>query len=379
MTMLLLAGIALTLLALPVPPAHAAETVVMVPFQNLSGAGRAPEAVSAALARRMESRGYRVIRGEAVGDFLAAEKIRYLDSLSAASREKLLRRFDASAAVLGTIFDFAESSNPVVALSARLVAADGKVAWSAVAGLCADDTRKVFGLGRLSSLDALAPKAVEVLSRDLPDPGSASRLASARSRPLDLSSPRTFRSAALEGGGNLVCLLPLENRSSARVAPRVVGELLAQRLAASKGLRVVEAADFRDAMLTTGVYGVRTGDPEELKKLGARVGTTLFLKGTIYAYKDVLPGSGAQTPEMELQLALVDVASGKVLWTSSLARKGTDYSGLLQLGAISNAVTLSDQVVAEMIRAGEAARPLRGPGGSSASAPPPARTPGRPS
>ncbi len=301
--MSLVTPIALVLFALSAPaPARAAETVVMVPFQNLSGAGGAPAAVSAELARQMESRGYRVVRGEAVDEFLAAEKIRYLDSLPASIREKLLQRFEASAVVLGTIFDFAESDNPVVAVSARLVGADGKVAWSAVAGLSADDTKKVFGFGRLASLDALAARTVSILTRDLPKPGSASKLESARSKPLDLSSPRTFRSAALAGGGNLVCVLPLENRSAARVAPRVVGELLAQRLAASEGFRVVEAAEFRNAMVAAGVYGIRTGDPEELKKLGAKVGTNLFVKGTIYAYKDVLPGSGVTTPEIELQL-----------------------------------------------------------------------------
>jgi hypothetical protein len=378
--MLLVTPIAMVLFALSAPaPARTAETVVMVPFQNLSGAGHAPEAVSAELARRMESRGYRVVRGEAVDEFLAAEKIRYLDSLQASSREKLLQRFEASAAVLGTIFDFAESYNPVVAVSARMVSADGKVAWSAVAGLSADDTKKVFGFGRLGSLDTLAAKTVAILTRDLPKPGSASKLESARSKPLDLSSPRTFRSAALAGGGNLVCILPLENRSAARVAPRVLGELLAQRLAASEGFRVVEASEFRNAMAATGVYGIRTGDPEELKKLGTKVGTNLFLKGTIFAYKDVLPGSGVTTPEIDLQLTLVDVAAGKVLWTSSLARKGIDYSGLLQLGAISNAVTLADQVVAEMIRAGENARPVGSPGAARAAAPSPAPTRGRPS
>jgi len=356
-------------------PARAAETVVLVPFENLSGAGRAPDAVSTELSRRMESRGYRVVRGQAVDDFLAAEKVRYLDSLPSSTREKLLKRFDARAAVLGTIFDFAESGNPVVAVSARMVGADGKALWSAVAGLSADDTKKVFGLGRVSSLDALAAKAVSILARDLPAPGDATTLAGARSRPLDLSGPRTFRSAALTGGGNLVCVLPLENRSPARVAPRVVGELLTQRLAASEGFRVVEAAEFRDAMVATGVYGMRTGDPEELRKLGAKLGTNLFLKGTIYAYKDILPGSGVQTPEIELQLTLVDVSTGRVLWTSSLARVGTDYSGLLQLGAISNAVTLADQVVAEMIRAGENARPVGQPNRARAAAPAP--TPGR--
>ena len=376
----ILAAVALSVMAMTAsPPTRAARNVVMLPFQNISGTDGAPEIVAAELTRRLEATGYHVVRGEPVDEFLAAEKIRYLDSLPSSGREKLLQHFEATAVVLGDVFDFAGKPSPVVALSARMIGADGRALWSAVAGLSAGDTKKVFGLGTLTSVESLAAKTVDDLTRDLPEPGAMSPLEGARPKPIDLGSPRTYRSAALAGGENLVCILPLENMSRVRVAPRVVGELLAQRLAASPVFRAVEAADFREAMWSAGVYGIRTGDPQELAKLGAKLGTTLFLKGTILRYADVLPGSSAQTPELELQLQLVDVAGGRVLWTSHLARKGTDYSGLLQLGAISNAVSLADQVVAEMIRAGEKARPLSGPPGARAAAPPPARTPGRPS
>jgi hypothetical protein len=360
------------------PVALAAETVVLLPFQNLSGAPEAPSAVGTALVRKIEKEGYQVVRGEAVEEFLAAERVRYLDSLAGPVREKLLTHFSARAVVLGTIFSFAESENPVVAVAARMVEVDAKVVWSAVAGLSADDTTKVFGFGRAVSLPALADKTVSILARDFPAPGKAEMLASARSKPIDLSSPRTYRSAALGKVPVLVCLLPLVNESRDRLAGPIVGELLAQRLGASKEFRVVEASDFRTAMVATGVYGLRTGDPDELKKLGAKLGTNLFLKGTIYKYRDVLPGSGVRSPELEMQLSLVDVAAGKVLWTSSVARKGSDYSGLFELGAISNAVTLADQVVAEMIRAGENASPV-GHGDRSGSASRPSPTPGRPS
>ena len=346
----ILATVALSVLAMTAaPPARSAQTVVMLPFQNISGTEGAPEAVSAELTRCLAAKGYRVVRGEPVDEFLAAEKIRYLDSLPSSRREKLLQHFEAGAVVLGDVFEFAGPPSPVVGLSARMIGADGHALWSAVAARSAEDTKKVFGVGKLMSLEALASKTVDVLTRDLPEPGAGSPLEGARAKPVDLPSPRTYRSAALTGSDNLVCVLPLENLSKSRVAPRVVGELLAQRLAASKVFRAVEPADFREAMWSTGVYGIRTGDPQELTKLGAKLGTTLFLKGTILRYQDVLPGSSAQTPELELQLQLVDVAAGKVLWTSSLARQGTDYSGLLQLGAISNAAVLSDQVVAEII------------------------------
>ena len=273
-----------------------AETIVLLPFQNLSGAPEAPAAVTTALVQKIEKEGYQVVRGEALEEFLAAERVRYLDSLAGPVREKLLAHFSAKAVVLGTIFSFAESENPVVAVAARMVEADARVVWSAVAGLSADDTTKVFGFGRAPSLPALAEKTVSILARDFPAPGKAETLASARSKPIDLSSPRTYRSAALGKAPVLICLLPLVNESRDRLAGPIVGALLAQRLGASKEFRVIEASDFRTAMVATGVYGMRTGDPDELKKLGAKVGTNLFLKGTIYKYRDVLPGSGVHSP-----------------------------------------------------------------------------------
>jgi hypothetical protein len=49
------------------------------------------------------------------------------------------------------------------------------------------------------------------------------------------------------------------------------------------------------------------------------------------------------------------------VWTSYAQRQGTDYRGLLQLGAITNIAGLVDQVSYEMVHAAEKARPTRDP------------------
>src|SRR6266545_2817258 len=333
------------------------ETVVVLPFTNLSGVERAPSEIAASFCRRIARKGYSTAPADEVEAFLAAERVRYLDSLSGRVREKLLSKFGASAVIFGTVYSFAEGENAIVGLSARMLRTDGGVAWAGVAALSGEETEGLLGLGRVSSTAAIAEKAVERLLRNFPAPGKSAKLVSARARPLARAGPVTYRASTLESGRvHTICLLPLENRSSARFAPRAVGELLSQRLGASKTFRVVEPGNFREAMAASGVRGVKTGDPAELAKLSKALGTSLFLRGTIYVFKDGSPRNAAISPELDLDLALVDAAAGRIVWTSRLSRSGRDYEGLLELGAISNIVTLADQVAAEMVRAADNAK-----------------------
>ena len=352
------APLLLALLPGPLPAADPA-TVLLLPFANSAGGIQAPEIVEAALVARLEAKGYRVVRGEDVRNFLASERLRYIDSFSAAEREKLLRRFDAGFILLGTIHSFLEGPNPVVGVSARMLDPAGKVLWSAASGLTGADTEGALALHRIDAAEPLARIVVSRLTADLPSPGKSAGT-SGRAHRLGLKNPRTFRSAGLPGGTrHRVCLLPLRNISSDRAASRLVGELLSRRLNESPLFEVVEPADFRAAMVKAKLAGLKSGDPAELKKLGAALGTTLFLTGTINRYRDVSANTSLP-PEIELDLTLTDVAGGQILWTSSCSRKGTNYASLFSLGEITNMVALADQAAAEMIHAVETARP-KGP------------------
>lgn len=350
----ILGTLAAAVLALTAPGPGASSTVVVLPFENLSGVPAAREEVTAEVLRKIELAGYAVVTGAPLDEFLTAERLRYLDSLPAPERKKLLEHFQADAVVLGTIYSFLDGSNSIVAVAARMQRSDGSVTWCDVAGLSTQDTEGAFGFGRVPSVKALAGKAVERLLRRFPKPGESGSTTAARAKPIDMPGPRTYRSAALpKDKPVLVCILPLANRSPARVAPRVVGELLQQRLGASKEFRAVEAADFRRALVAQGIRVIRLGDPVDLRNLSKELGTKYFLQGTIFAYQDGSPLNASIPPVFELQLQLVDAATARVVWTGSLARKGTDYQKVLEIDAISNVVTLADQVVAEMISAVE--------------------------
>ena len=91
-------------------------------------------------------------------------------------------------------------------------------------------------------------------------------------------------------------------------------------------------------------------------RLGKRLGTTLYLAGTIYEFREAVQAA-SDTPHLEMEVRLTDAATGEILWTSYASRLGTQYRGLLQLGEIHGIVRLADQSVSEMIHAAEKARP----------------------
>jgi hypothetical protein len=338
---------------------EAATTVAMLPLENLSGIDGAREELAAPLAAALEAKGYAVVRGDAVEEILEAERIRHLDSLTPAARQMLCRRLGAQGLVLGSVDVFLEGAVPVVALQARLVGEDGGITWADAAGRTGDDTEGLFELGRLTGLPALAADVVRNLVRDLPAAGANAPAARLPGAPRG-RSPATFRDGALRAGGRYrICPLPLENRTDARPSARVVAPLLARRLRQSGLFDVVEPADLRAAMVAESVQSLRDAEPAALQKLGARIGTSLFLRGTIYSYREASPHGADVPPAFALELSLVDVASARILWTSESARQGRDYEGLLGRGAITNVVALADRTVAEMVHALLEARPGR--------------------
>ena len=340
---------------LATPPA---EAVALLPLENVSGDERAGADVGAVLARALTARGYAVLRGQALETALEAGRVRYLDSLPDTMRTTLAGDLGARLLLTGAVYTYAEGPSAMLAFSARMVAPDGALHWASVFGFTARDTEGILGTGRAATLDALLREAAAAVARDLPPPGEPAA-ARPRGKPIHLGGPRASGAAALADlETRRVAVLPPEGFTPEARAGAIVSHLLAVRLREA-GLEAVEAADVRAAMRAEGVRTFRTMDAGQLRKVGERVGATLFLNGSVYAWRDSSPQGGG-SPEVSLELSLVDVVRERVLWTAQHARTGRDYAFLLQRGEVTSAVGLADRVVREMLdglRAG--ARPAR--------------------
>jgi TolB-like protein len=326
--------------------------VVVLPFDNFSGATAVPRDLAALFAKAVARRGWRVISSDDVEPLLENDRVRYLDSLDDKSRGDIVAATGASAIVSGTLYTYAEGRNPIVALSARMVRADGTFAWGDVAGLSADDTEAVLGFGRSDKVAAVAERAVDTLMRRFPSASDESGLVRGPRKPLFRNGPISFRAADLDPSmPHRVCVLPFDDANFSD-SVRLVADVLSLRLAAANGYEVIEPAVLRAAALKANIGSFRWITSDDLAKLAPIVGTPLFLRGTIYEFDDPAAARSATTPQLQLEMTLVDVQSRRVLWSAQHARKGTDYVGFLMLGAVSNVLTLTDRVVSEMVATG---------------------------
>lgn len=330
--------------------------VVVLPFDNFSSSNDAPRAMAALFAKAAEKRGWRVIPSDDVEPLLEKDRVRYLDSLDDQARADIVAATGATAIVSGTLYTYTEGRNPIVAMTARMVRADGTFAWGDVSGLSADDTEKALGFGRSDKAAAVAEKAMDALTKHFPSPGDESSFVRGRRKPLLRTGPISFRAAELDPSTpHRVCILPFEAETTSD-SVRAVADVLTLRLAAASGFEVVEPAKLREAALKANIASFRWIDSDVLARLAPLVGTPLFLRGTIYQFDDPSDPRFARTPQLQIEMTLVDVQNRRVLWSAEHTRKGTDYTGLFMLGAVSNSLTLTDRVVSEMIATGT--RPL---------------------
>jgi len=309
----------------------AGTTVVLMPLDNVSGEQAVPVQLQPLIVKAVEAKGWRVTAGEEIETLLEQRRVRYLDSLEKNVRDSILEKSGASAILMVTVYKYAQSRNSTVALSAHLIDGDGTIVWANIAGVASSDTERALGFGKKESVSDVAGDAVDELFRTLPSGGQRPRL----------SRGKVDRRGRLSSTGSIpvhspIAILPFENDTRVSDAPRVLADSFALRLAAA-GFQVVDPAVLRAAALQAGVSF------QDLPALAKIIGTPLFLRGTIYSFVE-----SGNTPSIDIEATLVDAEAGKVLWAAQNNRKGTDYIGFLMLGAVSNGISLTDRVAAEM-------------------------------
>jgi TolB-like protein len=343
--LLLILGFVIAEAALAAP-----ARVAILPLSSTLGTAASERPFEAELERVLVRRGWTVVESAAIEAVLEQQRVRYLDSLSAASLSAIHEATGAEAVLVGSVVMWREGSNPLVAVNARLLDLDGNTIWANFVSTSGADSAGPLGAGRRSTVQEVAREVISTLASAIPAPGRAVRPSLNAGR--FAFGPATFRSGAHPHGQvKRVCILPF--LSPVAGAARIVGEILAARLEATGEFDVVEPAEFRAAMKTSGFRSVSTMTSTELAILGRHLGTTLFLRGNVHVWRDA-PGGRA---EVQIDMTLADVASGGILWAVTHQRRGGDYSGLFQRGVIQNVVTLADRVVSEAISQQHRARP----------------------
>ncbi len=324
--------------------------IALLPFENLSGIRVAPGETIPIIEKALTTRGYKILQREPLEKFLKEDRIRFLDSIPTSVTQKLSEHFGLAAILNGTILSYVSGENPQVGLSARLLSKDGALSWGNTIGLTGENEMGILGLGKVQKIQDLIPIAINRLFKtlhpqggiDLPGWGGAKRFL--------LSRPRAYRSSLLDSiGVHRIGVLPLENQSTNREAGRILLNLLILRLANKNRFEITETADVREGMIAEGIRSFAEMDLTQIRILGKKLDTKLFIGGTIYKYSEGLGAGGLTSPEVNLYLSMLDAETGKILWTAHHSRKGEDYLTVLQFGLIRSPISLADQVLEEMV------------------------------
>lgn len=343
-------AVALLLSAAPAA-AQPKRRVVVIPFENVSRDVAARDVVMVAVETALAKKGYEVVTGAPVEDFLKSRRIRYLDSLAARDARDLVSEQRADAVVLGTILKYSGREwDAEVALSVKAISPDATVLWSEVTGVVAAKSEGAFGIGKLTRIQDVARRAATEAIASMPHGRELGRVRVWRATDADVL-PRVFRSAEVVGRDVKICVLPLQNLTPERAAPRVVEGVLQHRLSQLYGVTVVQPADMRQAFRTHGLRAPSQMSIEAMRTLARGVGTPLLLQGSILSYGTSAASRSGNTPEVELYLTLIDVERGRVVWSGLHKRRGHDYEKALQMGAVPDHASLVSRTVAELIAA----------------------------
>lgn len=167
------------------PVSHALlKRIALFPFTNYTQDRNAGNLITAAVKKEMLEKGYFVVDGDEVEDFLAKRRIRYTNTVARLTAREAGSALSADAVMVGSVDIFEEKDEPVIGITARLVSSkDGSIIWAKHVSSSSHDHEGLLGLGVVKSAD----KLISMVTRDLVGSLSNVRIVETELRPFEFS------------------------------------------------------------------------------------------------------------------------------------------------------------------------------------------------
>ena len=155
-------------------------------------------------------------------------------------------------------------------------------------------------------------------------------------------------------------VLPFNNISGRRDAGKIVADVFVVELFRDKRFDVVEPGNVNQIMFQEWIDRLGEIDIERLNMIGRRMGVSALVTGTVNEFNDGRTGS---PPVVALNARMIEVGTGKIIWSANKSRRGDDYIKIFSLGRVRSVITLTQKVVKEMIATMKKKMPLEKPSG----------------
>ncbi len=137
-------------------------------------------------------------------------------------------------------------------------------------------------------------------------------------------------------------VLPLVNLTTTPNAGRMVGDLLSTELYSSTKFQIMESTEMLKRVKGNNDDLEFVMEDAVAQKLGISLGVDTVIYGSVseYQYKRGVN----QSPTVGINLRMIDVSSGKVLWASSVSKSGGCF-----FGCTESLNSVAQEALAEMV------------------------------
>lgn len=130
-----------------------------------------------------------------------------------------------------------------------------------------------------------------------------------------------------------IAVMPFTDMTTTSQAGARVTRAFVTELIMTDRFEIIQPEDFTSALHRSGIFKGQDGtyDPEKLKGAAAQLGVTGILRGAVTEYQTTR-SDGGDVPSIAFDAELVDIAAGKVVWRSSIAKRGKGRVAIVGTG-----------------------------------------------
>lgn len=330
------------------------RVLALLPFENVSGSVDSVRLVMPLIERRLREKGYQIAAPEKIELFLSRNRIRNSGMMSRGQLSDLRREFGVDLALLGSVDLYYESAqNPQWGVSSRVVSTrEGNILWAESTGRTGGDFTTMLGLGTITSGSELAEKVVEIMFETLPPAGTpfpAPQGSKSWTLPW-LGAKAGYRSPSLDSAPRWrAAVATFENFSERRGAGRILADVFTTALFQHGRFQVIDPGEVNEALIALGRTPYGGLDAAALKEFKSRTGIDALFLGTVYRYNEGLKREASSSPDVALDITMLDVENGKILWFAVAERGGDDSQIALDFGVIRSMLRLIRRAVGEIL------------------------------
>lgn len=122
-----------------------------------------------------------------------------------------------------------------------------------------------------------------------------------------------------------VAVLPFENLTAERAAPDKVQKIFYLELLALDVFEVAEPGQVIKTLRTSGVTSTEALGATDFQKIGRELSVDAFFVGSVVDFAETRTGT-TPTPEVTIEVRLVEAQTGSTIWSTSHTRAGAGIS-----------------------------------------------------